>query len=527
MSLPLTPPRHSRWHWLLTLLGCLLPLLFGTALLYLAGLHQQKQHALTTARQLLLRIEQMLTEAERVNSKAADMVGQPCLAALPALRREATKAALVRTINLADHEGAVYCSSLLGRVQQHAPKEAFFVGKIRLLPGSSWWPDHPVLSLRTPVPKGAVIINIDSTHLAKVLAETPDETLHAWLRVGPQWLDAQGHRYHRQPDAALVATRSRMSLRYPFSITVGYPLATQTWSYWIPAHWSALLLLLVGSLGCGAMTRWWLTRPNTPTQALRRGLQANEFVPYVQPVVDARTRQLCGVEVLMRWQHPQAGLLEPACFISQAETSGLIVPMTSQMMAQLIPTLLTQLPQLPAPFHLAVNVSAAHFDTPTLLDNCAQFLSHFLPGKVILTLELTERELLRNDSSTLRMLHQLNAMGVQIALDDFGTGHASLAYLKQFPVDIIKLDRTFVRKIGVETLPQHLADHVIELGRKLGLIVIAEGVETAYQADYLTNKGVDQLQGYLFGHPQPIATWAQSLTTTAVSGTVAVAPAGN
>ncbi|MFB2830220.1 CSS-motif domain-containing protein [Aeromonas jandaei] len=149
MPLPPTQPRISRWHGPLTVLGCLLPLLFGIVLLYLAGLYQQKQHALTIARELLLRIERMLTEAERVNSKVADMVGQPCLAVLPALRREATKAALVRTINLADHEGAVYCSSLFGKVQQHAPKEAFFVGKIRLLPGSSWWPDHPVLSLRT------------------------------------------------------------------------------------------------------------------------------------------------------------------------------------------------------------------------------------------------------------------------------------------------------------------------------------------------------------------------------------------
>ncbi|MFB2866506.1 EAL domain-containing protein, partial [Aeromonas sp. MdU4] len=160
------------------------------------------------------------------------------------------------------------------------------------------------------------------------------------------------------------------------------------------------------------------------------------------------------------------------------------------MMTQVIPTLLTQLPQLPTPFHLAVNISAAHFDTPLLLDNCAQFLSHFLPGKVLLTLELTERELLRNNGGTLRMLHQLNAMGVQIALDDFGTGHASLAYLKQFPVDIIKLDQTFVSKIGSDTLSQLLADNVIELGMKLGLVVIAEGVETAYQADHLTNKGV-------------------------------------
>ncbi len=524
MSFQHTKSCSSGWHWPIALLGCILPLLLGLALLYLTGQRQQKEHALTITHEVLQRIEHMLADAERVNRKVASMVGQPCLAVLPALRREATKAAFVRTINLVGHDDVVYCSSLLGEVQQQAPKDAFFVGKISLLPGSSWLPNHPVLSLRAPVPKGAVILNIDNTHMASVLADASDDAMHIWLRVGAQWLDAAGYSYNAQPSKALLFILTRASLRYPLSITAGYSATTQTWSSWMQSHWCMLMLLFVASLGCGYVTWWWLKRPNSPAQELRRGLDANEFIPYAQPVVDARTRQLCGIEVLMRWQHPQAGLLEPTDFIHHAEKSGLILPMTSQMMAQVIPTLSTLLPQLPSPFHVAVNVSAAHFDSTALLDNCALFLTHFCPGKVVLTLELTERELLRKDSRTLRMFYQLNAMGVQIALDDFGTGHASLAYLKQFPVNIIKLDRTFVSKIGLDKITRLLTDNVIELGMKLGLVVIAEGVETAYQADYLTAKGVDQLQGYLFGAPQPMAEWAASLTATVESETLAATP---
>ncbi|MFB2904583.1 EAL domain-containing protein [Aeromonas jandaei] len=479
MPFPRTSAPISRWHWPLAWLGCILPLLLGGALLYLTELRDQKEHALTTTREALRRIEQILTEAERVNREVADRVGQPCQVALSVLRHEATKAAFVRTIKLVGRDDVVYCSSLLGEVQQRAPENTFFVGKIALLPGSSWWPDHPVLSLRMPVANGAVIINIDSTHLAKVLTDTSDDAQRSWLRVGAHWLDEAGRHHNTEPDVALATKQTRASKHYPFSITVGYPRATTPLANWRQGHWRTLLPLLLCSLGTGALTLWWLRRPNTPAQELRRGLHANEFIPYVQPVIDAHTRQPCGIEVLMRWQHPQAGLLGPDCFIPQAETSGLIVPMTSQMMTQVIPTLVTVLPLLPSPFHVAVNISAAHFNSTTLLDNCALFINHFLPGTVVLTLELTERELLRNDSRTLDMLNRLRAMGIQVALDDFGTGHASLAYLKQFPVDIIKLDQTFVSKIGSDTLSQLLADNVIELGMKLGLVVIAEGVRSA------------------------------------------------
>ncbi|MGL5840432.1 MAG: EAL domain-containing protein, partial [Aeromonas hydrophila] len=510
MAFPRTLPRLAHWRWLVVLLAGGLPLLAGTYLVMQDLQQQRNRQTQTAARQALLRIEQLLAKAERTSGPVTALVGQPCQTALPALRQHATQAAFVRTFQLVQRN-AVYCASLLGDVQQPVPKKTLFVGKIALLPGTSWQPDHPVLALRTPVGTGAVIAHIDSAHLTWVLTTAMADGQHIGLRVGSQWLDEIGRRYRSQSAPPLAAIANLASRRYPFSIVVGYPVPPQAWPFWLTARGPALLGLLVGSLGWAAGLGWWLGRPTSPNAALRRAIQAREFIPYVQPVVDARTRQLCGVEVLMRWQHPHAGLVEPACFISQAERSGLIVPMTSQMMAQLIPALVSVQAQLPSPFHVAVNVSAAHFDSMALLENCTALLAQFAPGKVVLTLELTEREWLRDDPHTLTLFSRLRAMGVLFALDDFGTGHANLAYLKQFPIDIIKLDHGFVRKLGVDTLSRHLADHVIKLGMTLGLVVIAEGVETPDQADYLTAKGVNQLQGYLFGQPQPLATWVATL----------------
>ena len=129
-----------------------------------------------------------------------------------------------------------------------------------------------------------------------------------------------------------------------------------------------------------------------------------------------------------------------------------------------------------------------------------------------MVLELTERELLVANSHTLSLFAQLDEMGVKLAIDDFGTGHSSLIYLQQFHVDYLKIDRSFIGRIGTESLSEHIVDNVIDLGRRLGLALVAEGVETEHQAAYLRGKGVHYLQGFLFARPQPLRQFCQGLT---------------
>ncbi|MGL4915631.1 MAG: EAL domain-containing protein [Aeromonas allosaccharophila] len=485
--------------------------LMGSTLLYHVYLRGLEAQTTRTSREILNRIDRVLLQAANAAHQVSPLVGQPCKGILPELRKAAVLAPDVRTLTLAQKDEG-YCSSLDGEGLFAEPVADFFAGRIRLLSGTPLDPDLPVLSLRTPLKEGmAVIAIVDSKSLALLLS-TGLQGEQAWLRVGDRWLDEKGQFYPTLLVQSPLTMSTRTSKLFPLSVYVNYPAEVGSLQRWVRIEW-LLLLLVAASALCSAVMLWcYLGRSRSIASELRLGMKGYQFEPYVQPIVDAQTRKLCGIEVLMRWQHPIAGMIEPAFFIPQAETSGLIVPMTSQMMKQVATTLSANLERLPSHFHVGINVSAAHFTSMKLVDDCRAFLAHFPIGSVILTLELTERELLHNNAQSQRLFDALRVIGVRFALDDFGTGHASLAYLKQFRVDCIKLDHSFVRQIGIESVSQHIVDNVIDLGMKLGLALVAEGVETDFQAEYLRDKGVDWLQGYLFAHPSPIGTFFEGLT---------------
>ncbi|WP_322862593.1 EAL domain-containing protein [Aeromonas allosaccharophila] len=484
--------------------------LMGSAVLYVSYLQELQVQTTRSAQEIMSRIDSVLLQAANTARYVSPLAGRPCADILPTLRKAAVLAPYVRTIKLV-RQDEVYCSSLHGQISTSEPIDSFFAGRMRLSSGSPLQPNLPVLSLRTSLREEmAVITSVDRQYLVLMLSMGLQGE-QAWLRVGEQWLDERGQFYSIHPAFSPLAMTTRSSVRFPLSVYVNYPSEVGSLLHWVGIQWR-LLLLIAGGAFCCAATLWcWLGHCRSFTYELKRGMKAHEFVPYVQPIVDAHSRKLCGIEVLMRWKHPTAGLIAPALFIPQAEESGLIVPMTSQLMRQVAAILAPLQDRLPTSFHIGINVSAAHFTSMALVDDCLAFLAQFNPGQVILTLELTERELLFNNGQTQQLFNSLSTMGVQFALDDFGTGHASLAYLKQFHIDCIKLDQSFVRRIGLESLSQHIVDNVIELGMKLGLAVVAEGVETTYQADYLRDKGVDWLQGYLFAHPYPIEEFVEGL----------------
>ncbi|WP_068978500.1 EAL domain-containing protein [Aeromonas sp. EERV15] len=517
MVFPVTARFSLRWRFCGGLLGLLLLFLMGSTLLYQVYLRGLEAQTTRTAREILTRIDRVLLQAVNTAHQVSPLVGQPCKDILPALRKAAVLAPYVRTLTLAQQD-EVYCSSVDGEGRLAEPVADFFVGRIRLLSGTPLSPDLPVLSLRAPLKERmAVIATVDSQYLVLMLS-TGLQGEQTWLRVGDRWLDEKGRFYPALPVLSPLAMSTLTSKRFPLSVYVNYPAEVGSLQRWAGIEW-LLLSLVAGSALCCAVMLWcWLGRSRSIASELRLGIKGHEFVPYVQPIVDAQSRKLCGIEVLMRWQHPIAGIIEPAFFIPQAEASGLIVPMTRQVMRQVAATLGPLQDQLPASFHIGINVSSAHFTSLTLVDDCLAFLAQFKSGSVMLTLELTERELLLNDEQTQFLFNSLCAMGVQFALDDFGTGHASLAYLKQFHIDCIKLDQSFVRRIGLESLSQHIVDNVIDLGMKLGLVVVAEGVETAYQANYLRDKGVDWLQGYLFARPYSLEDFVEGLPEPVVRG---------
>ncbi|GGA81712.1 hypothetical protein GCM10011521_20060 [Arenimonas soli] len=238
---------------------------------------------------------------------------------------------------------------------------------------------------------------------------------------------------------------------------------------------------------------------------LRVGLDRGEFVLHYQPQVDGAGK-LLGLEALVRWQHPRRGLVPPASFIPLAEASGLIVPLGDWVMRQAIEQLkhLATRPQT-AGLRIAVNVSARQLHQPDFVPGVLAALagSGLPPGR--LELELTESELVADIEQAITRLKALRDGGVRIALDDFGTGYSALNYVKRLPLDMLKIDTSFVRDLLVDPNDMAIVRTIISLGQSLGLEVLAEGVEDPAQRDVLHEIGCRQFQGYHFSKPRPIA----------------------
>jgi len=244
---------------------------------------------------------------------------------------------------------------------------------------------------------------------------------------------------------------------------------------------------------------------------LRRALVNDEFVLHYQTQVDALTGRVTGVEALIRWQHPDRGLLSPATFLPVAEDSGLIVPLGDWILK----TACQQARAWKDAGHrvrVAVNLSAKQFNQGGLLESVARVLGDLEMPPQCLELELTESLLVEPTEQTLAVLVGLNTMGVRLSVDDFGTGYSSLSYLKRFPLNQIKVDKSFVQGLTVDSSDRAIVEAVVALARALGLATIAEGVETATQADILRQIGCDTLQGYFFCRPAPAADILKHLT---------------
>jgi len=238
---------------------------------------------------------------------------------------------------------------------------------------------------------------------------------------------------------------------------------------------------------------------------MRAGLQRDEFLLHYQRVVDAQGAVL-GAEALVRWQHPQRGMVPPGEFIGVAEQTGLIVPL-GQLVLRLACQQLACWARDDACAHwtLAVNVSAQEFRHPGFVQQVLDALAHAEVDPRQLKLELTESLLLHDVEECIAKMQALRAKGVRFALDDFGTGYSSLSYLKRLPLDQLKIDQGFVRDVLTDPNDAAIACTVIGLGRSLGLDVVAEGVETAAQRKFLLRNGCQRFQGYLFGRPAPAA----------------------
>jgi diguanylate cyclase (GGDEF)-like protein len=236
---------------------------------------------------------------------------------------------------------------------------------------------------------------------------------------------------------------------------------------------------------------------------LRRALERSEFEVHYQPQVDINTRRVVGVEALVRWRHPELGLVSPAEFIPLAEDTGLIVPLGEWVLRTACAQSQAWQAEGLAPLRVSVNLSARQFQQQNLSDIVARVLQETGLSARYLELELTESSIMKNPESAVRTLGELKAMGINIAVDDFGTGFSSLGYLKRLPIDTLKIDQSFVRDMTTDPDDAALVMAIITLAHNLRLDVIAEGVETEEQLRFLHLLRCDAWQGYLFRRPLP------------------------
>jgi sensor c-di-GMP phosphodiesterase-like protein len=269
---------------------------------------------------------------------------------------------------------------------------------------------------------------------------------------------------------------------------------------------SAALALLVLRLGSRAASLH-----DDLQIALRRG----EFEAHYQPVIDTHTGCCIGAEALIRWSHPRDGYIRPDVFIAVAEESGVIEPMTEWLIDRVAKDM-GETMRARSDLHIGVNLAPQHFNSTRIVDVLPRILKRYHLPMQRLVLEATERGMIAQDVETSRaVMRDLRSMGARIAIDDFGVGYSSLAYLHTFTFDVLKIDASFVKRIGTDSVSAGLIDAIIDLGHTLKVEMVAEGVETAEQLEFLKARGVGAVQGWLFAKAMPAGEFLEYLRKTA------------
>ncbi|MCU6669247.1 EAL domain-containing protein [Enterobacteriaceae bacterium H4N4] len=248
------------------------------------------------------------------------------------------------------------------------------------------------------------------------------------------------------------------------------------------------------------LARCFSRRLHSPINTLRTAIAQRQIAPFYQPFIDARSGQIAGIEVLARWRHPLYGYVSPDVFIPLAEKHHLIVPLTHLLMEQVVTDLQHQIHRFPHGTYICINISAQNCLDPRFECDTREMVRKLKANQSHVVVEITERHPLHFTPQLNEWFAALRRADISLALDDFGTGYSNLAYISALNPEFIKIDKQFVSQIGVSD-DTRLVDSLIDLAKNMRLKIIAEGVETEAQANYLRSKRIDYLQGFYFSKP--------------------------
>ncbi|WP_158784877.1 EAL domain-containing protein [Pantoea sp. BAV 3049] len=478
-----------------------------------------EQQSRSFADNAIQRFDRLFSPLDVAANNTLGLVGLPCEEVRFPLIEKLASLQTVRSIILVDKD-TMYCSSIFGRktlsFSNSFPELAVNNQRMMLSTDQHLLKGSPILLLWTPHDnnnRAGILQVINIEMMSNYLLEpTLPWVERAIFNVGGKSLEYGNPMIEEAVPSEDEVSYQESSLRYPFSITLFGPAPTRLALMTVPSQLPLALLL---SLLMGYIV--WLATANRMSLSwqISYGITAREFMVYCQPLINSRSGDCDGIELLLRWHNPRQGWIPPDVFIPLAERHNLIAPLTRFVLSEVV----RQLPVLPTcpTFHIAINVASSHFHDREIIDDLQRF---WWPANPVpqLIVELTERDSLPEVDQ--RVVSHLHKIGVKLAIDDFGTGHSSLSYLKTLSPDVLKIDKVFTAAIGTDAINATVTDMVISLAQRLNISLVAEGVETAEQAEYLREKGVDTLQGYFYARPMPLGDfpeWLREHKTTLIA----------
>lgn len=498
----------------------ILPIVGSVGWTYVATLQQARDSVTQVAREVADNAHEFLQTAADTLTDLSRFAEQGCTDALLAeMRTKAAALYAMRDIGYVTADGFLVCNSF-GRL---VPPRA--VGAARSIEpnGSGFVFTPPVATVFTPGKSVIVSYRLSSGDFVNILI--PPELLLYPYPSRPGSLGAGGSlevtlqdyplavlgRLPREMDNVLRAEEDVGLFQVRVTATADRVSALAEWRRLAVVNGAigGVAGLIIIAVGLRLATR----RPSLGDE-LREALEQREFIVHYQPIVDLQENRCTGAEALIRWRHPQRGIVAPDVFIALAEETGTIVPMTRWLMRR-VGEELGELLRADKDFHIAVNLAPAHFlDLEIVADTKAAAAEFDIQPEQIL-FEVTERSLV-DDTFCREVIEGLCDLGSQVAIEDFGTGNANLAYIGLFRIHFLKIDKAFVKTIGSSAATAGLAQIIIDMGRALGLKIMAEGVETWEQVHFMRERGANLAQGWYFSRPLPASefiTYVQNFET--------------
>ncbi|MFM5363898.1 EAL domain-containing protein [Aeromonas veronii] len=461
-----------------------------------------RQQLSTSTSKAVHLLDQVFAYAEKASEQVLAESDGLCDADILVLREKVALVPFVRAITLVNDRGVYFCSSLLGDVSHdniHLNPSDYYLDKLYLMPGNNVLLNHPLVIYKKDSKNLSVLVSIDSDYI-KIIMNVSKDYIPIEFRVGSKSLNSNGEYNTEMEIANPIFSSDVKSDNYPYSIYSHISMNDLLFKFKEKYTLIIIFLIAISFLISGLISHA-LSKPFSYTEQMTLALHRGEFIPYFQPLIESNTNKVIGAEVLMRWNHPDDGVIPPDVFIPQAEASGLIVHMTSKMMLDVANVIKSNKHIFPNGFHIAFNITSHHLQLDSLINDCLHFQELCEQKHFPLMLELTERSILDYSDDVMKRIESLSSIGVELALDDFGTGHSSLITLQTFNFNCIKIDRSFISRVDNEPESRYIVDSVIALAKKLNLSIVAEGIETKFQEEYLRVSNVDYLQGYLYSRP--------------------------